>query len=166
MTNRQLSTWFIRILVYLLNYIEMIMDKALHCLLILTNRPMCNIHSYMYSTMSCDKSCRKLCVYEDWHEQIKKRKCQKILVGEIHTGGLHVCLPNYQFCVSRCPSKYLYTYLPIKLSGDLHMDRSFREIEYLLNSLFFTFSNLHYRLNYVVWIILKYRGGAFIEHVP
>lgn len=58
-------------------------------------------------------------------------------MGEIQTGGLYVYVQNYQFCVSRCPSKYFYTYLPIKLSGDLHMDRPFREIEYLFNSLFF-----------------------------
>lgn len=64
-----------RLLVYLLNYIEMIMDKAHHCLLILTTRPMCNIH--MCSTMNCDKHVESSCMYVDWHEQIKKRKYEK-----------------------------------------------------------------------------------------
>lgn len=47
---------------------------------------------------------------------------------------------NYEIYESRCPSKYFYTYLPIKLPGDLHMDRPFREIEYLFNSVFFSSS--------------------------
>lgn len=138
MTNRQLFTWFIRILVDSLNYIERIMDRVHHCSLILTSR-LCAIF-----TVTC---------VVPWHEQQQKKKIQEHS-SVCNSNWWVVCIcANYQICESRCPSKYFYTYLPIKLPGDLHMDRPFREIKYLFNSLFF--HSQSFALQYLYYTMLS-----------
>lgn len=113
--NRQLSTCFIRILVDLFNYKPGIMDKA-------------SMPAYFNQQNMCRIQLRA-----------NKQNSDQVNPSGCISNWWVVCVcacANYEIYESRCPSKYFYTYLPIKLPGDLHMDRPFREIEYLFNSVF------------------------------
>lgn len=148
MTNRQLSTWFIRILVDSLNY----MDKAHHCLLILT----CRLHAMFTVT----------CVVH-WH--VFKRRTQKKIQENpsgCNSNWWVVCVSaNYQICESRCPSKYFIPTCQLNYQGICTWIDLLGKLNIYLTLCFFTISNLYYRIN--VWIIWKwdainmpkYRGG-------
>lgn len=139
MTNRQLFTWFIRILVDSLHFIERIMDKVHHCLLILTSRL-----SEIYSQLHVQ------CPDMNNNKKEPRRKFRKILALAIQTGGLYVYVQTIRFvradvlpniCKPTCQLNYQGICTWIDLLGKLNI---------YLTLCFFTISHLHYSINYVV----------------